>query len=125
MNEWTRVRAYTECPYCHATTGSRIVRRPRNLLKMVLNGVFGLIVGEPAFPFRLEWRCSLCRGRFQVGRARIGPLSCRSCGYNLTGNVSGICPECGVAVNPDREAQEAIKKNARRLPDGDNGMNAN
>ena len=20
---------------------------------------------------------------------------CRSCGYNLTGNVSGVCPECG------------------------------
>ncbi len=23
---------------------------------------------------------------------------CRSCGYNLTGNVSGICPECGTAI---------------------------
>ena len=23
---------------------------------------------------------------------------CRSCGYNLTGNVSGVCPECGRAV---------------------------
>ena len=23
---------------------------------------------------------------------------CRSCGYNLTGNTSGICPECGTAV---------------------------
>jgi predicted RNA-binding Zn-ribbon protein involved in translation (DUF1610 family) len=20
---------------------------------------------------------------------------CRSCGYNLTGNMSGVCPECG------------------------------
>jgi hypothetical protein len=30
---------------------------------------------------------------------------CRSCGYNLTGNVSGICPECGtaVAVKPQRQ----------------------
>jgi hypothetical protein len=26
-------------------------------------------------------------------------ISCRTCGYNLTGNVSGICPECG---NPCR-----------------------
>lgn len=24
--------------------------------------------------------------------------SCRKCGYNLTGNVSGICPECGSEV---------------------------
>ncbi|MCC6359323.1 MAG: hypothetical protein IT450_11325 [Phycisphaerales bacterium] len=23
------------------------------------------------------------------------PNTCRSCGYNLTGNVSGRCPECG------------------------------
>jgi len=23
---------------------------------------------------------------------------CQSCGYNLTGNTSGICPECGTAV---------------------------
>jgi hypothetical protein len=23
---------------------------------------------------------------------------CESCGYNLTGNISGICPECGRAI---------------------------
>jgi hypothetical protein len=23
---------------------------------------------------------------------------CRKCGYNLTGNVSGICPECGERI---------------------------
>lgn len=23
---------------------------------------------------------------------------CRQCGYNLTGNVSGVCPECGTSV---------------------------
>ena len=23
---------------------------------------------------------------------------CRNCGYNLTGNVSGICPECGERI---------------------------
>lgn len=23
---------------------------------------------------------------------------CRTCGYNLTGNVSGVCPECGKTV---------------------------
>jgi hypothetical protein len=27
-----------------------------------------------------------------------GPGHCRKCGYNLTGNVSGICPECGTPV---------------------------
>jgi hypothetical protein len=29
--------------------------------------------------------------RFPLGR-------CQKCGYNLTGNVSGVCPECGRAV---------------------------
>jgi hypothetical protein len=28
-------------------------------------------------------------------RRRIPPDHCQKCGYNLTGNVSGICPECG------------------------------
>ena len=23
---------------------------------------------------------------------------CKQCGYNLTGNVSGVCPECGTEV---------------------------
>jgi hypothetical protein len=29
------------------------------------------------------------------GRRRIPPGHCRNCGYNLAGNVSGVCPECG------------------------------
>ena len=34
-----------------------------------------------------------------VQRHRIHKLHhCLSCGYNLTGNVSGVCPECGTPV---------------------------
>jgi predicted RNA-binding Zn-ribbon protein involved in translation (DUF1610 family) len=40
--------------------------------------------------FFLYWR----RWRF---RREEAPL-CRHCGYNLTGNVSGICPECGATI---------------------------
>ena len=29
---------------------------------------------------------------------RVLPGHCRKCGYDLTGNVSGRCPECGKAV---------------------------
>ncbi len=31
-------------------------------------------------------------------RGRLPPGSCKDCGYNLTGNVSGRCPECGNAT---------------------------
>ena len=27
---------------------------------------------------------------------------CNSCGYNLTANTTGVCPECGTAVSPIR-----------------------
>jgi hypothetical protein len=28
---------------------------------------------------------------------------CKNCGYNLTGNVSGICPECGETIEDQTE----------------------
>jgi hypothetical protein len=31
-------------------------------------------------------------------RRQIPAGHCRKCGYNLTGNVSGVCPECGEPV---------------------------
>jgi hypothetical protein len=34
-------------------------------------------------------------------RRRPGPGHCPSCGYDLTGNVSGVCPECGAAAGID------------------------
>ncbi len=30
---------------------------------------------------------------------RRPPGHCRICGYNLTGNVSGVCPECGTSIS--------------------------
>ena len=35
---------------------------------------------------------------FHRDRHRIPPGHCRQCGYNLFGNVSGVCPECGGKV---------------------------
>lgn len=39
---------------------------------------------------------------------RVEPNSCRRCGYNLTGNVSGVCSECGTAIPP--ELQEQLRR---------------
>lgn len=42
---------------------------------------------------------------------------CRKCGYNLTGNVSGVCPECGEAtgeVPGDRTACHKLTRSGMR-----------
>ncbi len=41
---------------------------------------------------------------FWRDRPRIPPGHCQKCGYNLTGNVSGICSECGTPCEPDVSA---------------------
>ena len=62
--------------------------------------------------------CDICRGKghyglsvlFVFGRTLLSKkacdkckglgllLECRSCGYDLTGNESGVCPECGQSI---------------------------
>lgn len=32
------------------------------------------------------------------GRHRVKPGHCSKCGYDLTGNISGVCPECGTTI---------------------------
>lgn len=41
---------------------------------------------------------------FWRDRRRIPTGHCQSCGYSLTGNVSGVCPECGMAVGIQNKA---------------------
>ncbi len=43
--------------------------------------------------------------RWRAGRVRPG--HCNHCGYNLTGNVSGVCPECGTALPGSAENASA------------------
>jgi hypothetical protein len=53
-----------------------------------------------------------------VARALSRPIPmhgcCPNCDYNLTGNVSGICPECGTAV--PAEASHHGEQPRRRVP---------
>jgi len=40
-----------------------------------------------------------------VALARLASRGiCRVCGYNLTGNVSAVCPECGAPALPKPQA---------------------
>ena len=52
-----------------------------------------LLVGIPT---AIAWR----RDR------RPPPGHCQICGYDLTGNVSGICPECGAKANSEDKSLE-------------------
>lgn len=54
----------------------------------------GLVMfGLPAAAGGATYLVICRRGRELQRRAREG--CCLQCGYNLTGNVSGRCPECG------------------------------
>ena len=37
--------------------------------------------------------------KMYAGRPPAAPGCCRRCGYDLTSNVSGVCPECGARVH--------------------------
>jgi len=52
-----------------------------------------LFLGLPAFGALWGW---LAARRYQV-RCQL-PGYCRTCDYNLTGNTSGVCPECGTEI---------------------------
>lgn len=54
----------------------------------------GAVALIAAFIYVLDWR-----GRRPELLARFSTSpSCRFCQYNLTGNLSGICPECGTPI---------------------------
>jgi hypothetical protein len=40
----------------------------------------------------------LCEVAFARLPKRIPTSCCQDCGYDLTGNVSGVCPECGTSI---------------------------
>lgn len=46
----------------------------------------------------------------------LNPMLCKGCGYDLTGNTSGICPECG------RPIPTYLCTNCNRLVDGKQGQ---
>jgi len=53
------------------------------------------------------------RARVWVRRSRADGFDrCESCGYNLTGNVSGVCPECGTPTGANTTATAQGKEDA-------------
>jgi len=53
--------------------------------------LMGLVLAAAIVPTVRAWRRTTLDEREIEGR-------CLKCGYDLTGNVSGVCPECGTPV---------------------------
>lgn len=50
---------------------------------------------------------------FIVARPTPAAPSCRKCSYNLTGNISGLCPECGTPVSQAKSGAVAPQLRAQ------------
>lgn len=55
----------------------------------------GLPLGLLLVPLCLSSKSPALLARFQSDRV------CRKCGYDLTGNATGVCPECGTAIKAE------------------------
>ena len=60
-------------------------------------GAFALSIAWFVLVFAVVLAASLVLTRWQSRVKRLGV--CESCGYDLTGNTSGRCPECGTRVS--------------------------
>ena len=61
-------------------------------------GPMALLVSVGALPCGI---IGILRCSYQTLRTKeaFPAHCCQQCGYNLTGNVSGVCPECGAAID--------------------------
>ncbi len=91
----------TPCPNCGSPDHHIVVWGTRNVSVVVANTLlfviaFGAIGFVPSKGFSLKHKCLNCGYRF-LGRRPLVPDfdECPKCGYNLTGNVSSRCSECG------------------------------
>ncbi len=50
--------------------------------------------------------------RWLVARRRIRPGHCTKCSYNLTGNTTGVCPECGTPATPQVYKESSVNQDA-------------
>ena len=62
-------------------------------------------------PTILFFIMAVCTLKLERIRRKFMHSNCHACRYNLTGNTSGICPECGITI-----PEETKKKRTTDLP---------
>ncbi len=73
---------------------ARGTRLPPVSVTVVRTSMWTVLLIVAAYP-----ALAFIRGPLRRHRRRKRGL-CLKCGYNLTGNTSGICPECGTKIDP-------------------------
>lgn len=104
--------------------GSSVIASCMIQFPTYIRGVYGkeLYAGELILLWIGSAMACVVLSRLLYGRsARPTPNfpQCSLCGYNLTGNVSGICPECGITAhginarfNPPLSADSTLPENS-------------
>jgi hypothetical protein len=88
------------------------------IMSDILNAAWRIVpFGLAWFPARLVFD--------RLRKREIGDRHCRKCDYNLTGNVSGVCPECGEKITATTVAsdrgQEVAGSDRNRCPEPPRG----
>lgn len=95
------------CPGCDCAEQVRVARSRGNVWRVPVAAFVGFLLADLV---AIEWACRKCGVRFmRRSSSRRTPRGvCLGCGYDLTGNVSGRCPECGLAVGDGHERRENV-----------------
>ena len=85
------------------------IRRPRFRLDLGTPLLLGIMIGMPLGVLSLCVRGLLPARQLAEGR-------CRKCGYDLTGNITGRCPECGTPTAAVVASDAEYRRRYRWVP---------
>jgi hypothetical protein len=96
------VPAYFLCPINSLLTSLHLDLEPVYRLTGLCGIVIVFVGAGVLYYYSLVLLILWVRDRRRPWRHVLG--FCKECGYNLTGNVSGICPECGTGIGEEGKA---------------------